>query len=155
MEYITNSKKILEYYSKYDAVEIAFTQNVCDCLGIAREHTYLKHRGHRFSCVLCISSLQGAKVMLRLSREQAFWFKKENFVSLGYTFYKQNSKHIFVSFFVSSRIAEFIQYGKEQNVYFLQLGFLNKPPDALIAILGNLLNANRNADLRKDERIPN
>jgi hypothetical protein len=59
-----------------------------------------------------------------------------------------------ITFFVTCRPTGFTHYAVQgPDVHFVTLEFTQRPPDDLIQILGSLLEANSNAQRRKDERI--
>lgn len=149
---IVTSQQIKEYYNKYGQIDVTFTKDINDSLRLVRNQIYLKFKGGQRPCIIYSSSLTEAKIVVALKDELIQSLQADNLVSLRFCFLKEDRSDIF-SFFVQSRIAGLTQYDKERNLHFAQLTFTQRPPDDLIEILGNLLEANINAARRGEERI--
>lgn len=149
---IVTSQQIKEYYEKYRTIDVTFTKEINDSIGLVRNRIYLKYRGGQRQCIIYSSSLNEAKIVVALTPELIRSLQSDNLVSLRFCFLKEDRSDIF-SFFVQSRVAGLTQYDKEKNLHFAQLTFTQRPPDDLIEILGNLLEANINAARRREERI--
>lgn len=153
MEFIVNSKQVERYYEQYSHVDIEFNQRIYDSLKLVRKQIALKYGGGQRPCILSSSSLVGARVIVAMSDKLLIPLRRNNTVSLRYSFYKKDSKGDFFSFFVNSRITEIVQCDEKKQLHFVQLAFTQRPSDDLIQILGNLLDARKNAAMRKEERI--
>ena len=149
---IVTSQQIKEYYNKYGRIDVTFTKEINDSLRLVRNQIYLKFKGGQRPCIIYSSSLVGAKIVVALTDELIRSLQNDNLVSLRFCFLKEDQSDIF-SFFIQSRVSGMTQYDKERNLYFVQLTFTQRPPDDLIEILGNLLEANINAARRSEERI--
>lgn len=151
---ITTSQQISKYYELFKQVDISFTKNLIKALELMPRHIYLKCRGDNFPCVIYSASMVGAKVIANLNESYFKIFKQaNNMASLRFAF-KKPDKPEPISFFVPAKITGFNLYNKENpNTYFASLTYTQKPPDDLIKIFGEMLEANVNAKRRKEERI--
>ena len=151
---ITTSKQLSRYYELFKQVDISFTKNLIQVLGLMPRHIYLKCRGDNFPCVIYSASMVGAKVIANLNESNFRIYKQaKNSASLRFAF-KIPDKPEPISFFVPAKITEFNLYNKENpNTYFASLTYSQKPSDDLIEIFGEMLEANVNAKKRKEERI--
>ncbi|RKX76985.1 MAG: pilus assembly protein PilZ [Spirochaetes bacterium] len=149
---IVTSQQIKEYYDKYGRIDVTFSKEINDSLGLVRNQIFLKFKGGQRRCIIYSTSLVEAKIVVALTDELIKSLQNDNLVSLRFCFLKEDRTDIF-SFFVQSRVAGMTQYDKERNLYFVQLSYTQRPPDDLIESLGNLLEANINAARRSEERI--
>ncbi len=149
---IVTSQQIKEYFQKYGRIDVTFTKDINDSLRLVRNQIFLKFKGGQRPCIIYSSSLVEAKIVVALTDKLIKSLQKDNLVSLRFCFLKEDQSDTF-SFFVQSRVSGMTQYDKERNLHFVQLTFTQRPPDDLIEILGNLLEANINAARRSEERI--
>ena len=151
---ITTSQQLNRYYELFKQVDISFTKNLIEVLGLMPRHIFLKCRGDSFPCVIYSASMVGAKVIANLNKSHFEIFKKaNNMISLRFAF-KMQDKAEPISFFVPAKITGFNPYNKDNpDTYFASLTYTQKPPDDLIEIFGEMLEANVNAKRRKEERI--
>ena len=76
-----------------------------------------------------------------------------NLVSLRFAF-RDADKVDPVLFFVSAKVTGYNPYNKEKpNLNFVSLEFTKRPPNDLIAVLGQILDAASNSQKRREERI--
>ena len=149
---ILTSQQINELYEKYSNIDVTFTKEINDFLRLERNQIFLKFKDEQRPCIIYSSSMVEAKIIVALSLEKIKSLKDDNLATLRFSFFKEKRTDI-LSFYVQARIEGLTQYDKERNLYCARLKFTRKPPDDLIEILGNLLEANINAARRKDERI--
>ena len=149
---IVTSQQLKEYYEKYGQIDVTFTKDINDSLRLERKQIYLKIKGGQRQCIIYSSSLVEAKIVVALTDELIKTLQADNLVALRFCFLKEDRSDIF-SFYVQSRVTGLTQYDKDRNLYFAQVTFTQRPPDDLIEILGNLLEANINAARRREERI--
>ncbi len=149
----TNSALIDRYYEQYRHQEIAFTQELYKSLHIAHKQIRLKYKNVQWPCVLYASSLVEAKIILAISGMQIETLTKSGLVTLKYSFLNA-PKGDFFSLYIPSRIVGVTQYDSNKEMYFIQLAFVHRPPDSLVQALGSLLDAKKNASMRREERIP-
>ena len=150
----TTSQQISRYYDTFSEQEITFTKEVIHAIMLDPKSVYLKCTGSQWPCVIYSSSMRSSKVIVNMQESLKTALRKSNnLVSLRYSFV-QPDKSDPLSFLVSSKIAAFTPYSRENsNLSFMNLEFTQRPPDGLIDVLGSLLDANANSRNRKDIRI--
>lgn len=151
---ILTSQQIAKYFELYSRTEITFNRQVIAATGLVPNNVSLKVVDRQWVCLVYASSMVGARVICGV---KASFFEDlrqaGNHASLRYSF-KQAEKSDPISFFVPSRVTGYTQYNpKNPDVQLVAIEFTQRPPDDLIQILGRLLEANANAQRRKDERI--
>jgi len=151
MAFVT-SQQLDTYYEKYKKIDVTFTKDVTKSLRLVQSQTHLKYKGGQRSCVIYSSSLCGSKIIIILPNRLLAKLQTAKLVYLRYCFQREDSSDT-ISFVVHSRVVGFTQYGDNEEVYFAQLEYTHRPPDALIEILGAMLDANVNSKRRKEERI--
>ncbi len=151
---VTTSQQIAHYYEQFQNVEVTFNKEVIKATLLNPKGVFLKCLGYQWPCILYSTSFTGAKVVVstRGSFNEVVR-KANNLVSLRFSFL-QGEKADPLSFFVSARVAGYSPYGKNRpDVFFVTLNYTQRPPDDLIEIVGQLLEANSNAKRRREERI--
>ncbi len=155
---VTTSQQINTYYNLFKEVEVTFNKQVINVLGLLPKQVSLKCGGESYPCIIYSTSMVGANVIANLE-PGVFKILREakSAVSLRYSF-KISYKPYPISFYVSSKITGHSPYGdpgdkEKSNLNFISLTYTKKPPDNLIEMLGELLEANANAQKRKDVRI--
>jgi hypothetical protein len=73
--------------------------------------------------------------------------------NLKFCFANKNEKEEPLSFIVNFKLIGYAPYGTSQDNIILHVQFLNRPPDELILIIGEVLDADANASRRRSERI--
>ncbi len=151
---LITSQQISRYYDLFKQVEVTFNTQVIQALGLLPREVHLKCMGEIFPCIVYSSSMTVAKVLAQLG-ERSFQTIRDanNSVSLRFSF-KLHDKANPLSFFVTAKITGYTSYSKEKpGLHFVSLTYTQKPPDDLIEILGELLEANANAKRRKELRL--
>jgi hypothetical protein len=151
---LITSQQLLRYYEQYKDLEVSFTRQVVQVLGLLPREVHLKCKGDIFPCVVYSSSLREAKVVASLRPESIRRIKLANdLVSLRFCFTRPERVEP-LSFFVSARMAGRAFYDPQNpELLLLSLEYTHKPPDDLIELLGELLEANVNAKRRKEVRV--
>jgi len=151
---ITTGQQITTFYNKYKDIDVTFTKGVIQATGLVPSHVFLKCLGDQWPAVIYSCSMLGAKIVVNARSSLYETIRKaNNLVSLRFSF-KLPDKNDPLFFFVSAKIGGFNPYSKENpDLNFVNLQFTQRPPDDLIEILGNLLEANINSKKRKEERI--
>jgi len=151
---IITSQQINNFFNSYKETEITFTKEVVRATGLFPKEVHLKSVGHPFPCIIYSVSMTSAKVIANISSSMYEQIRNaNNLVSLRFSFLKNNKNNPY-SFFVSARISGYNPYSKEKkNLNFISLDFTQRPPDDLIAILGQILEANANSKKRSEDRI--
>lgn len=151
---VITSQQLLRYYERYKNVEVSFTRQVLEVLGLNPRDVHLKCQGEVFPCVIYSSSLQAAKVVASLRPEGASRIRKANgLVSLRFSFSRPDRAEP-LSFFVPARVAGRAFYDPgNPELLLLSLEYTHKPPEDLIELIGELVEANVNASRRKEARV--
>ena len=142
------------YYDSYLQTEVTFNTQVILASGLQTGDIHLTVTDRHFSCVLFACSMSGARVIAEVGDgfSEALG-RANNMASLRLSF-RQRDERAPVTFFVASRVESLAGYNPQKpHVHFISLEFTQRPPDALIEILGSLLEINANAVRRRDERI--
>lgn len=151
---VTTSQQISRYYQQYHAIEVTFTKEVIKATHLYSKQVYIKCLGYHWPCIVYSSSMAGAKVIVNITSSLRDALRKSNnMISLRFSFL-QPDKSDPLAFFVSAKIAGSSPYGeKNPELSFVTINFTQRPPDDLIEILGELLDANVNSRKRSEERI--
>ena len=151
---LVTSQQISKFYDIFKSIEVAFTKQVIAATGLQTKQVFIKCINSQWPCVIYSSSMVGAKVVVNLGEEQFELIRKaNNSVSLRFAF-KRDDNADPILFFVTAKVDSYNPYNqKNQNLYFLNLNYTQRPADDLIEILGLLLEANVNSKKRSEERI--
>lgn len=151
---ITTSQQIARYYDQFSTVDVTFTKEVIKATLLYPKQVFLKCLGYQWPCIVYASSMVGARIVV--NRQGSFnetVRKANNLVSLRFSFL-QRDKVDPLTFFVAGKITGYTPYGPEKpDLTFLTLQYTQRPPDGLIEILGELLEANVNSKKRKEDRV--
>jgi hypothetical protein len=151
---IITSQQLSRYLDLYGHTEVTFNRQVIDATGLIPGNVFLKVTDQQWPCIIYSSSLSAARVIA--SVKSSFFENLRqtgNHASLRYSF-RLPDKSDPISFFVACRVSGFTPYNpKNPDVQLISADFTQRPPDDLILVLGVLLEANSNAQRRKDERI--
>jgi len=152
---VTTSQQLQGYYKLYGAVEVTFSKEVTQLLSFLQDRVYLKVGGVDWPCLLYSSSMMGAKIILSLKTTQMARLEAgTSTCQLRYGFRNPDAAEPVV-FFVNVKIKAWNRYESEaaNDLYLMTLEFTQTPPEDLVEILGRFLEANLNAQKRKDVRI--
>jgi hypothetical protein len=151
---IVTSQQLTRYYEQYKTIDVTFNKEVIAALGLVARGVYLKIQDRQLPCMVFSSSMSSARVIASVPAAVMLALKQaNNRLSLRWCF-KLPEKVEPITFFVTCRPTGFTHYAVQgPDVHFVTLEFTQRPPDDLIQILGSLLEANSNAQRRKDERI--
>jgi len=148
------SQQLNRYFEQFGTVEITFTQRVTEVLRLLPKHVYLKVQADIVQCVIYSTSMREAKVIASLRASTLRAIQKENVgVALRFCFARPDRSDS-LSFYVAAKVSGCVAYNAQApGLHLLSLEYTNRPPDDLIEILGELLEANINAKRRKEARI--
>lgn len=151
---VLTSQQINRYYESFKEIDVTFTKEVTQTLNLLPKHIYMKCLGTQWPGIIYSSSMVGAKIIANISPESFELVRKaNNLVALRFAFSIEDKKEKLL-FFVSAKVTGFNPYNKDNpNLNFINLVYTKRPPDDLIAILGQMLEINVNSKKRKDERI--
>jgi hypothetical protein len=151
---IITGQQIARYFELFKGTEVTFTREIINATGLLPRNVFLKIADQQWPCVIYSSSMTGARVIAGVKAD--FYENLQqagNHASLRYSF-KLQEKPDPLSFFIPAKVSGSAQYNpKNPDVQLITIEFLQRPPDDLIQVLGALLEANANAQRRKDERI--
>ena len=151
---IITSQQISRFYDSFHDMDVIFNGNVIDATGLQRKYVYLKCLGYQWPCIVYSTSMVGAKLIINLKPSGFGKIKQaKNNVSLRFAF-KLSDRNDLLTFFIASRVTGFSPYNSEnRDVHFVTVAYSQRPPDDFIEILGQLLEANANAEKRREDRI--
>jgi hypothetical protein len=151
---MVTSQQLNKYFEQYANAEITFTRRVTEVLRLLPKHVYLKVQADILQCIICSSSMREAKVIASLRASALRAIQQENAtVALRFCFARADRANSF-SFYIPAKVTSCSAYNvKAPGLYLLSLEYTNRPPDDLIELLGELLEANVNAKRRKEVRI--
>jgi PilZN3 domain/PilZ domain len=151
---LLTAQQISRYFELFSSIDVTFTREVITTVGLQTKNIFLKHVGQQIPCVIYSVSMTGARVIVNVKSDAfAKIHQNSNAVSLRFSFV-QSDRLDPLSFYVNSKIAGFSPYGKGNvELNFVSLAYLQRAPDDLITVLGQLLEANVNAKKRHEERI--
>ncbi|MCL2481544.1 MAG: PilZ domain-containing protein [Spirochaetaceae bacterium] len=146
--------QISKLYELYNDIDITFTKDIVSTTLFSHKETFIRFGGSQKKCLLYSTSMNKGRVIVNTGDN--FISKVKNtggLVSLRLAFNVPN-KHDIISFFINAKVTGYSAYtegGSDLNYAFLS--YTQRPPDDLIIILGQLLEANINFQKRKDFRI--
>jgi hypothetical protein len=151
---VITSQQLSRYYEAYGETEVTFTRQVSQILRLLPRHVYLKCQADTLPCIIYSSSLREAKVIANLRLESLRLLQQAaGSLSLRFCFAREGGGAS-LAFFVAARLTAQTAYNRETpDLYFLSLEYTHRPPDDLIEMLGELQEANRNAQKRAEERL--
>lgn len=152
---VTTSQQISQYLSQFSKLEVTFNKQVVKATMLNPKQVYLKCLGYQWPCIINSSSMTLARIIVNggAGLNDAL-DKANNMVSLRFSF-NESDKGAPLAFFVPSKVSSSVPYGESKpELRFLTLTFTQRPPDDLIFIVGQLIEANINSRRRKEERVP-
>jgi hypothetical protein len=151
---VSTSQQISRYYDQFSNIEVTFTKEVTQAILLYPKQVYLRCLGYQWPCIVYSSSLVGARIITNITGSLNETVRKaNNLVSLRFSFL-QKDKPDPLSFFVSAKVTGYTPYGKNKpDLSFMSLAYTQRPPDDLIEILGELLEANVLSQKRREERV--
>jgi len=151
---IITSQQLIQYYEKYRATEVTFNKQVITATGLMPGNMYLRVLDRQLPCTVFSSSLASARVIANVKANFFLDLKRPNTrLALRWCF-KLPDKAEPITFFVPCRATGFTHFNVQKpGVQMVTLEYTQRPPNDLIEILGGLLEANWNAQQRREERI--
>ena len=151
---VTTSQQITRYFKQFSHAEVTFTKEITQAIRLNSKQVHVKCIGSQWPCIIYSASMTTAKIIANLKSGLNECIKQSNsLVQLRFSF-AEPDKPDPVTFFVPARVASSNPYGEQnKDLFFANLEFTQRPPDDLIQILGELLEANVNAAKRKEERV--
>lgn len=155
---IVTAQVLNRYYEEYQNTEVTFSKEIMHTLKVDPRQIYVKSGGLQWPCIINSTSFTQAKIILGIKSGAYQALSKKGpgaepaSASIRFSFYQPDGQTF--SFFVASKVKFIEQYMNSSELAVLTLQFTQRPPDDLIQMIGNLLDANINAVKRKEERIP-
>ncbi|MDR2418970.1 MAG: PilZ domain-containing protein [Treponema sp.] len=148
-----SSQQLNAFYEQYKTSFVTFSKEAIKATGLCAQQIYLKCMGDLWPCVLYSSSFETVKIVVntRAGLIQRLHSAK-NTASLRFCF-KPSEKSEALIFFVNMKSIGFAPYGNSSDVVIFTFQYIQRPPDALIDILGRFLSVNENFSKRRSERI--
>ena len=148
------SQRLAHLYKTYGDTEVAFNARVILASGLQTGDIHLKVGDLHQPCVLYACSMKGARVIAEIGGSFSEALARHNNVTALRLGFRQKDEPADLTFFVSSRVESLSEYHpNKQQFRFISLSFVQRPPDALIGILGSLIEITANEIRRRDERI--
>ena len=153
MATVVTSQVLNRYYDDYKDTEITFSKEIMRTLKMDPRQIYIKSGGLQWPCIINSTTFNIAKIIVgtKSGAYQVLSKKEPAPVSLRFSFYQPDGQ--LMSFFVSARVQICKPYMNSTDLSIVQLQYTQRPPDDLIQMIGNLLDANVNAVKRKEDRI--
>lgn len=147
-------QQLTRYIEHYGQTEVTFTKQVISATGLVSRGVYMKLTDRQIPCVVFSASMASAKVIAGV--KTAFFNtlrQTGNKLSLRWCF-KLPQETEPIMFYVSCQATGFTPYNPgNPDEQLITLDYTQRPPDDLIMILGNLLEATANSQRRRDERV--
>ena len=150
---ITTTQQINRYYEQYRETEIAFSKEIIRATNLDPRQVYIKCAGGQWPCIINSTSFHLARIVVgtKGGAYSQLSAKESPLVNLRFCFNPPGSD--LVMFQVPGKVTNISPYMNSNELAVVTLTFTQRPPDDLIEIVGQLLDANQNALRRKEERI--
>jgi hypothetical protein len=151
---LLTTQQLNRLYDAFRDTEVTFNSQVIAASGLMPADIHLKIADQHLPCVLYSCSLRGARVVADVGDKTiAPHLQVNSMLSLRLSF-RPPDEPAPLAFFVSCRVHSLTEYNPQKpQVQFVTLEFAQRPSDALIGILGSMLELHTNSVRRKDERI--
>jgi hypothetical protein len=145
---------VARLYSTYADAEITFNPQVIVASGLMPADVRLRVGERDLACILHAASMKRARVIANIDNGLVDSLSNgRNLVALRLAFRPQGEPAP-ITFFVFCRVESLGEHSPQRpTLRFLTLQFSQRPAEAMIGIIGSLLEMNSNAVRRKDERI--
>ncbi len=150
---ILTTQVINRYYEEYQNTEITFSKEIIHTLHMDPRQIYIKSGGEQWPCIINSTTFNQAKIILG-TKSPAYPVVSKPLpapISIRFSFYQPDGQ--LMSFFVAAKISVVESYMNSTELAIVTIQYTQRPPDDLIVMIGNLLDANVNAVKRKEERI--
>ncbi|MCL2706122.1 MAG: PilZ domain-containing protein [Spirochaetaceae bacterium] len=146
--------QISRLFDLYNDIDITFTKDIVSTTLFSHKETYIRFGGNQKKCLLYSTSMNKGRVIVNIGDNFISKVNKSSgLISLRLAF-NVPEKHDIISFYINAKITGYSAYTEgESDLNYAFLSYTQRPPDDLIIILGQLLEANINFQKRKDFRI--
>ena len=150
---VLTSQQLTRYYDQYRDAEVTFTKDIIRILSLDPRQVYIKCNGSQWPCIVNSTSFLQARIVVgtKGGAYSQLSAKESPLVNLRFCFNPPASD--VVMFQVPAKVSEVSPYNNSPDLAIVTLSFTQRPPDDLIEIVGQLLDANENAIRRRDEKI--
>lgn len=151
---ILTAKRLARLYEEFAGTEVTFNAQVIMESGLVTSDVRLTVGSHHLPCVLYACSMRGARVIVEIDKEASDLLARSSSMTTLRLGFRQKEERSPVTFFVPCRVESLSEYAaRRPQVRFATLEFTQRPADALVSILGCLLELKTNAVRRRDQRI--
>jgi hypothetical protein len=149
-----SSQQIGALYQANRKAEVAFTRAAMEASGLDPAGSFLRVGGTQLPCVITSSTLESARVIVSLTPEARERLRDAGAsIALRFRFVRADEENP-ISFFVPAKVAALQPYkGTTGPASLLLLAYPNQPPDDLIVIVSELVEAGRDVEKRRDQRL--
>lgn len=148
------AQHLARLFEEFGGTEVTFNAQVIMESGLVTSDVRLTIGSHHRSCVLYACSMKGARVIVEISRDDHDLLARSSSMTTLRLSFRQKEEKSPVSFIVPCHAASLSDYNTNKpQLRFATLEFTQKPPDALVNILGSLLEIKTNAIRRRDQRV--
>jgi len=153
---LLGSSVLQNLYQEYLDTELTYTKEVAGGLGILPAESTIKWQGELFPCVVHSCSFRAAKILVRLSAAQ--WRVLElgsRIATLTLTFSQpKTGKRELYQFNGTLQVLQQHGGSEAELSAFLSVAFSHRPPEGFLQIHGSFLNLKKEANQRREDRIP-
>lgn len=150
---ISTTQQLNRFYDLYQKAEVVFTKELTATIRLVPKQIYIRCKGSDWPCIINSTSFLGAKVIIGAKSSIFGQLQKAgNSVSLRFCFQRPDSSDL-TTFYVSGKVTGMGPFANSPDLMLLSITYSQRPPDDMIDILGNLLDANVNSARRREERI--
>jgi hypothetical protein len=149
---ILTSQQITRYYEQYREKEVTFSKEIVKVLKLDPRQVFIKCLDAQWPCIINSTSLVLAKIIIGInSGAYNHLVKDRGNANLRFHFVQGKGQPI--SFYVATKVVNVATFGDSTDFVLVTLSFTQRPPDDLIEIIGQFIEANVNYINRKNERI--
>jgi len=148
------AQHLARLYEEFSDTEVTFNAQVILESGLITSDVRLTIGSQHLPCVLYACSMKGARAIVEIGQQASELLAHSGSGATLRFGFKQSGEKSPVCFFVSCKVESLSEYSTQKpHMRFATLEFTQKPPDALVGILGSLLEIKANALRRRDQRI--
>ena len=147
------AQQLTKYYETYGTTEVVFSKEVIRTLGLDPRQVYIKCAEGQWPCIINSASLTQARIVIGTQGGAFQQLAKKDAPPMSLRFCFLQEKGQPMSFFVTCKVGQITAYMNSKEYVIVTLAFTQRPPEDLIQILGNVVDANTNFNEKKDERI--
>ncbi len=147
------AQQLTKYYETYGTTEIVFSKEVIRTLGLDPRQVYIKCAEGQWPCIINSASLSQARIVIGTQGGAFQQIAKKDAPAMSLRFCFMQEKGQPISFFVTCKVDQITAYMNSKDYVIVTLAYTQRPPEDLIQLLGNIVDANTNFTEKKDESI--